>query len=110
MSLLLVSEFVLCRTSSRRLVDVRSNFPDLHMTDEQREHATSSTTRLMMLAVPCEKAGIHVELVRGSQGRRIRCSCINPRYMPYELDLIDPVRIVGRVPHNHAVPVKRCWP
>jgi hypothetical protein len=31
-----------------------------------------------------------VELVRGSQGRRIRCSYINPRYTPHELDLICP--------------------
>jgi hypothetical protein len=39
-----------------------------------------------------------VQLIRGAQGR-IECSYINPRYKPYELDLIDPVRIVGRVVH-----------
>jgi len=39
-----------------------------------------------------------VQLVRGAQGRRrIHCSYVNLRYMPYELDLIDPVKIVGRV-------------
>jgi hypothetical protein len=36
-------------------------------------------------------------LIRGSHSRRIRCSYINPRYKPYVLDLIDPVRIIGRV-------------
>lgn len=38
-----------------------------------------------------------VELVRGSKARRIRCTSRNPMYAPFELDLIDPVVIIGRV-------------
>jgi phage repressor protein C with HTH and peptisase S24 domain len=44
---------------------------------------------------------LQVELVRGgSNGRRILCSYANPRYRPFELDLIDPVKIVVRVVHK----------
>lgn len=38
-----------------------------------------------------------VELVRGSGSRRIRCTSRNPVYAPFELDLTDPVMIIGRV-------------
>jgi phage repressor protein C with HTH and peptisase S24 domain len=39
-----------------------------------------------------------VELVRGSKSpRRIRCTSRNPIYTPFELDLDDPVTIIGRV-------------
>lgn len=38
-----------------------------------------------------------VELVRGSKSRRIRCTSRNPVYAPFELDLDDPVMIIGRV-------------
>jgi len=38
-----------------------------------------------------------VELVRGSKSKRIRCTSRNPVYAPFELDLIDPVMIIGRV-------------
>lgn len=38
-----------------------------------------------------------VELVRGGQGRRIKCTSRNPNYEPFELQLEDPVRIIGRV-------------
>jgi phage repressor protein C with HTH and peptisase S24 domain len=44
---------------------------------------------------------LQVQLIRGSNGRRrIECSYANPRYKPFELDLIEPVRIVGRVMHR----------
>jgi phage repressor protein C with HTH and peptisase S24 domain len=43
---------------------------------------------------------LQVELIRGSHCRRLRCSYANPRYKPFELDLIDPVRIIGRVVHK----------
>jgi phage repressor protein C with HTH and peptisase S24 domain len=43
---------------------------------------------------------MQVQLLRGSHSRRIRCSYANPRYRPYELDLVHPVRIVGRVVHK----------
>jgi len=38
-----------------------------------------------------------VELVRGSKSRRIRCTSRNPIYAPFELELTDPVAIIGRV-------------
>lgn len=38
-----------------------------------------------------------VELVRGSETRRIRCTSRNRNYAPFELLLDDPVRIIGRV-------------
>lgn len=38
-----------------------------------------------------------VEVVRGSKGARIRCTSRNPAYSPFELELADPVRIIGRV-------------
>jgi phage repressor protein C with HTH and peptisase S24 domain len=38
-----------------------------------------------------------VEVVRGSRARRIICTSRNPSYKPFELELTDPVRIIGRV-------------
>jgi phage repressor protein C with HTH and peptisase S24 domain len=38
---------------------------------------------------------LQVQLIRGSN--RIECSYANARYRAFELDLIDPVKIVGRV-------------
>lgn len=38
-----------------------------------------------------------VELVRGKGERRIRCTSRNPSYQPFELALLEPVRIIGRV-------------
>lgn len=38
-----------------------------------------------------------VEIVHGSKARKIRCTSRNPVYAPFELELAEPVRIVGRV-------------
>jgi hypothetical protein len=38
-----------------------------------------------------------VEPVRGTEPRRIRCKSKNPSYEPFELTLMEPVRIIGRV-------------
>lgn len=38
-----------------------------------------------------------VELVRGASSRRIKCTSRNPVYAPFELELDDPVKIIGRV-------------
>lgn len=38
-----------------------------------------------------------VEVVRGSRARRIICTSRNVSYKPFELELTEPVRIIGRV-------------
>lgn len=38
-----------------------------------------------------------VEFVRGTKAKRIRCTSRNSSYEPFELDLEEPVRIIGRV-------------
>lgn len=38
-----------------------------------------------------------VEVVRGSRARRIICTSRNAAYKPFELELTEPVRIIGRV-------------
>lgn len=38
-----------------------------------------------------------VEVVRGSKGKRILCTSRNPSYAPFELELSDTVRIIGRI-------------
>jgi phage repressor protein C with HTH and peptisase S24 domain len=38
-----------------------------------------------------------VEVVRGSGHKKIRCTSRNPLYAPFDLELTDPVKIVGRV-------------
>ena len=38
-----------------------------------------------------------VEWVRGSKSKKIRCTSRNPMYAPFDIDLVEPVRIIGRV-------------
>lgn len=38
-----------------------------------------------------------VEIVRGSKAQRILCTSRNAAFTSFELDLVDPVMIIGRV-------------